>query len=97
MVPNLAYVADDEGKPVPWNETRWVDKEYSELLAKASGTLDVEKRRKIMCKLEEIQMERGSIGIAYWMNTWMCPNKKMKNVIAHPNLLLLLNEVWLDA
>jgi ABC-type transport system substrate-binding protein len=82
--PNLAYVADDKGKPVPWNETRWVDKEYSELLAKASGTLDVEKRRKIMCKLEEIQMERGSIGIAYWMNTWMCPNKKLKNVDRPP-------------
>jgi peptide/nickel transport system substrate-binding protein len=97
MVPNLAYIADDKGKPVPWNETRWVDKEFSELLAQASGTLDVEKRKKIMCKLEQIQMERGSIGIAYWMNTWMCPNKKIKNVIAHPNLLLLLNEVWLDA
>ncbi|MEJ2023911.1 MAG: ABC transporter substrate-binding protein, partial [Deltaproteobacteria bacterium] len=68
MVPNLAYVADDKGKPVPWNETRWVDKEFSELLDKASGTLDVEKRRKIFCKLEDIQMTRGSIGIAYWMN-----------------------------
>ena len=55
MVPNLAYVADDEGKPVPWNETRWVDKEFTELLDQASGTLDVEKRRKIFCKLEEIQ------------------------------------------
>lgn len=97
MVPNLAYSADDKGKPVPWNETRWVDKEYSDLLAKASGTLDVDKRRKIMCKLEDIQMTRGSIGIAYWMNTWMCPNKKLKNVVAHPNLLLLFNEVWMDA
>jgi hypothetical protein len=42
-------------------------------------------------------MERGSIGIAYWMNTWMCINKKLKNVVAHPNLLLLLNEAYLDA
>jgi peptide/nickel transport system substrate-binding protein len=25
MVLNLAYIADAEGKPVPWNETRWVD------------------------------------------------------------------------
>ena len=95
MVPNLAYVADDEGKPVPWNETRWVDKEFSELLAQASGTLDVDKRREIFCKLEQIQMDRGSIGIAYWMNTWMCPNKRLMNVDSHPNLIFLFNEAWL--
>jgi len=97
MVPNLAYIADDEGKPVPWNETRWVDKEFTRLLNEASGTLDVEKRRQIFCKLEEIQMTRGSIGIAYWMNTWMCPNKRMKNVKAHPNLVFLFNEAWLES
>jgi peptide/nickel transport system substrate-binding protein len=96
MALNLAYVADDKGKPVPWNETRWVDKEFSTLLAEASGILDVDKRRKIFCKLEDIQRDRGSIGIAYWMNVWMCPNKKLKNVVAHPNLLLLLNKAWLD-
>ena len=96
MVPNLAYVADDEGKPVPWNETRWVDKEFSELLDQASGTLDVDKRREIFCKLEEIQGSRGPIGIAYWMNTWMCANKKLKNVDSHPNLIFLFNEAWLD-
>ena len=95
MVPNLAYVADAEGKPVPWNETRWVDAEFSALLAKASGTLDVAERRKIFCDLEQIQMDRGSVGIAYWMNTWMCPNKRLKNVTAHPNLVLLFNQAWL--
>jgi len=95
MVPNLAYVADDEGNPVPWNETRWIDEEFSRLLAEASGTLDVAQRKNIFCKLEEIQMQRGSIGIAYWMNTWMCANKRLKNVEAHPNLVLLFNEAWL--
>jgi len=97
MVPNLAYIADDKGKPVPWNESRWVDTEFSKVLAEASGTLDVEKRRKLFCTLEDIQQQRGSIGIAYWMNTWMCPNKKLKNVEAHPNLVFLFNEAWIDA
>jgi peptide/nickel transport system substrate-binding protein len=85
-----------KGKPVPWNETRWVDKEFSELLTKANGTVDVEERRKIFCKLEKIQQERGSIGIAYWMNTWMCSAKKLKNVEAHPNLYMLFNAGYLD-
>jgi peptide/nickel transport system substrate-binding protein len=97
MVPNLAYIADETGKPVPWNETRWVDQEFSELLIRASGTLDVEQRKRIFCQLQKIQQERGSIGIAYWMNTWMCANKRLKNVAAHPNLVLLFNEAWLDA
>ncbi|MGC9336413.1 MAG: hypothetical protein ACP5JJ_19930, partial [Anaerolineae bacterium] len=93
----LAYTADDKGKPVAWNETRWVDEEFSALLAEASGILDVERRRKIFCQLEQIQMDRGSVGIAYWMNTWMCVNKRVQNAVAHPNLNLLFNEVWLEA
>ncbi|MFO7736918.1 MAG: ABC transporter substrate-binding protein [Desulfatiglandaceae bacterium] len=93
----LGYTADDQGAPVAWNETRWVDKEFLQLLGEASGTLDVEKRRKIFCKIEEIQMNRGPIGIAYWMNTWMCANKRLKNIEAHPNLIFLFNEAWLEA
>jgi len=96
MVLNLAYVADDEDKPVPWNETRWVDKEFSRLLKKANGTLDVEERRKIFCALEEIQMTRGSIGIAWWRNVWMVARKSVRNVQSHPTLYMLFNKVWLE-
>ncbi|MBI1878624.1 MAG: ABC transporter substrate-binding protein, partial [Chloroflexi bacterium] len=32
MVLPLAYIADKDGKPVPWNESRWVDEEFSQLL-----------------------------------------------------------------
>jgi peptide/nickel transport system substrate-binding protein len=96
MVLNLAYIGDAEGKPVAWNETRWVDEEFSTLLEQANGTLDVEERRKIFCKLEDIQMERGSIGIAYWRNVWMVARKKVKDMKGHPNLYMLFNDVWLE-
>ena len=95
MVLNLAYIADDEGKPVPWNETRWVDKEFSQLLEKANGTLNVDDRRKIFCKLEEIQMTRGSIGIAWWRNVWMVAGKSVQDAEPHPTLYMLFNKVWL--
>jgi len=95
MVLNLAYIADDGGKPVPWNETRWVDKEFSQLLEKANGTLNVDERRKIFCKLEEIQMTRGSIGIAWWRNVWMVTRKSVQDVASHPTLYMLFNKVWL--
>ncbi|MEJ2725553.1 MAG: ABC transporter substrate-binding protein, partial [Deltaproteobacteria bacterium] len=97
MVLNLAYIADDEGKPVPWNETRWVDPEFSRLLNQANGTLNVDERRRIFCKLEEIQMTRGSIGIPYWRNVWMVTRKRVKDVKSHPNGYMLFNAVWLKA
>lgn len=97
MILNLGYTADAEGKPVAWNETRWVDKEFGELLTKANGILDVEERRKVFCDIEQIMMDRGPVGIAYWMNTWMCTSTKLKNVQAHPNLYMLFNEAWLEA
>lgn len=95
MVLNLAYTADAEGKPVAWNETKWVDDEFSKLLNQANGTLDVEERRKIFCKLEQIQIDRGSIGIPYWRNVWMVGSKNLMNFEGHPNLYMLFNELWL--
>jgi peptide/nickel transport system substrate-binding protein len=96
MVLNLAYIADENGDPVPWNETRWVDEEFSELLQQANATLDVEERREIFCQLQQIQFERGSIGVAWWRNVWMVINKKFQNVKGHPTLYQLFNEVWYD-
>jgi peptide/nickel transport system substrate-binding protein len=97
MVLNLAYGADDEGRPVAWNETRWVDQEFNQLLNQANGTLDVDRRKQIFCKLEKIQQERGSIGIPFWQNLWMVTGKKLKGVKPHPNLFMLFNEAYLEA
>jgi peptide/nickel transport system substrate-binding protein len=95
MVLNLAYTAGQDGKPVPWNETRWVDPDFTELLREANGTLDVGKRRQIFCQLEDIQMTRGSIGIAYWRNIWLVAGKRLNDVNAHPTNYMLFNKVWL--
>ena len=97
MVLNLAYGADDEGRPVAWNETRWVDQEFNQLLNQANGSLDVDRRKQIFCKLEKIQQERGSIGIPFWQNLWMVTGKKLKGVKPHPNLFMLFNEAYLEA
>jgi peptide/nickel transport system substrate-binding protein len=96
MVLNLAYTGDENGKPVSWNETRWVDKEFSELLKKANGTLDLDERRKIFCRLEEIQQKRGSIGNAFWLNTWLITSKRVHGVKAHPSNYLKFDDAWLS-
>ncbi|MCG8565624.1 MAG: ABC transporter substrate-binding protein, partial [Desulfobacterales bacterium] len=95
MCLTLAYTADAEGKPVAWNESRWVDKEFSDLLSKANGTVDVEKRREIFCKLQKIQYERGSIAIGFWRSVWMVSSARMKGLEAHPNGYMLFNNIHL--
>jgi peptide/nickel transport system substrate-binding protein len=96
MLLPLAYIADAAGKPVPWNESRWVDEEFTELLQKAQGTLDVEARRAIMADLQRIQAERGSIGIAWWQNIWRVSNPAIQNMEPHPTDYYLWREIWLD-
>ena len=97
MVLNLAYGLDEEGQPVAWNETRWVDQEFNRLLNQANGTLDVDERRKIFCRLEQIQQDRGSIGISFWQNLWMVTRTSLKGVEPHPNLYMLFNQAYLEA
>jgi peptide/nickel transport system substrate-binding protein len=96
MVLALAYICDEEGNPVPWNETRWCDDEFTRLLKQAQGTLDVEARREIMCKVELIQRDRGSIVIPYWRNMWSIANKRIQNFKGHPTQYdECLREVWI--
>jgi len=96
MVLPLAYTADDQGNPVEWNETRWVDEEFTDLLAEAERTLDVEERRAIMCQIEDIFLDRGPIGIAYWKQVWNIVPEKFKNVNAHPTEYDQYYETWID-
>jgi len=95
MVLNLAYTTDDQGKPVPWNETRWSDPEFSKLLTEANGLINVDERRKVFCKLEDIQQQRGSVGIPYWRNAWYVLRQRVKNVHGVPPLYMTFNEAWL--
>jgi peptide/nickel transport system substrate-binding protein len=96
IVPRLAYTADAEGNPGAWNETRWVDDEFVGLLDEAERTLDVEERREIFCKMEDIQMERGPVGIAFYTNVWYVCHEKFQNVRAHPTNYDHFDNVWID-
>ncbi|MBG7609734.1 MAG: hypothetical protein IZT55_02590 [Anaerolineae bacterium] len=97
MVLPLAYIGDSDGNPVPWNESRWVDEEFTTLLLKAQGTLDIEARRAIMADIQKIQMERGSIAISFWQNKWAISNPGFIGVTSHPTNYNLWREVWYDA
>lgn len=97
MLLPLAYIADAEGKPVPWNESRWVDEEFSEILKQAEATLDLEKRKELVGKLEQIQKERGSVCIPFFMNVWKIYTKNVHNVPPLPDEYAVFYETWKDA
>lgn len=96
MVLPLAYIADAEGNPVPWNETRWVDEEFTAKLREAEATLDVEARRAIMGDIQTIFQERGPIGISYFKKVWNLSSERMKNYPAHPTSYDFLSDAYID-
>ncbi len=92
----LAYTATEDGLPVAWNETRWIDQEFTKLLRQAEHTLDIEARRKIMCQIEDIMQDRGPVGISYWRKTWNITRSEFKNIKSHPTSYDLFYDVWKD-
>ena len=94
MVLNLAYTADAQGQPVPWNETHWIDQEFLGLLDQANQTIDLEARRKLFCQIEKIQQERGSVGIVNFEDMYLCTSDKVQNVHTQTPYLDI-DEVWL--
>jgi peptide/nickel transport system substrate-binding protein len=92
----LAYTVDADGKPVAWNETKWVDKEFNDLLAEAEKILDTEKRKEVISKLMDIQIERGSVGISFWRNHWTVCDKHFKDVPFEPNNFDNFVGIWYD-
>jgi peptide/nickel transport system substrate-binding protein len=96
MTLNVAYTADKDGKPVTWNESHWVDKEFSTLLEQANGTVDLEARKKIVGQIETIMRDRGSICTPFFMNVWEIYNKNVKGVTPSPEEFVILHEAWKD-
>ncbi len=97
MVLPLCYIADVDGVPVPWNETRWVDEEFSTILRESEATLDLDKRRELVGKLEEIQKDRGSICTPFFMNVWKIYTPNFHGIVPSPEEYAIFYETWKEA
>ncbi len=93
----LAYTADETGKPGAWNESHWTDAEFSEILTKATGTLDLDARKALTLQLETIQKERGSICTPFFMNVWKIYTTKVHGVEPSPDEYAIFTETWKEA
>jgi peptide/nickel transport system substrate-binding protein len=83
MVLALAYRTG-----VPWNESRYSNKQFDELLSKAEGTLDVDKRREILGELEAIMLEDGPITQPLWRSVYAAYDKRVQGFEIHPTLYI---------
>ena len=92
MVLGLAYRTG-----VPWNESKFSNKKFDELLSKAEGTLDVEQRRAIMAEIETLMQEEGPIAQPLWRAVPQPFHKSLKGHAAHPTSYFFGEEWWLDA
>lgn len=69
---------------VPWNESGYSNAEFDTLLAEAEGTLDLEKRRALIAKIEKILQEDGPIVQPFWRSVFTFMDAKVKGFEMHP-------------
>ncbi len=68
-----------------FNESGYSNKEFDTLLAEAEGTLDIDKRREIMGKLEAIMQDDGPIVQPLWRNVQTAYDKRVMGFRMHPS------------
>jgi len=98
MTMSLAYTADPKtGKPGDWNESHWVDPEFSQIITQAEGTLDLTARKALVLKLETIQQQRGSICTPFFMDVWKIYTTKVHDIEPSPDEYCILTSTWKEA
>ncbi len=90
MVLNLGYRSG-----VPWNESNHNDPEFDRLLDVASGTLDVNERKKHMAAVEKQLQDNSVIAQPLWRSIFAAGHKRVQNYTLHPTNYHQLNKVWL--
>ena len=60
-----------------WNESYYCNKELDAILNEADGTVDVEKRRQLFCKIESIMQEDSGYIISFWAPEFEASRKNL--------------------
>jgi peptide/nickel transport system substrate-binding protein len=82
---------------VPWNETNYSNPEFDRLLDQAQATVDVEKRREIVGKLEKIMQDDAVMIPPFWRSVFTFMDKKVKGFRMHPSGYIFGNQLGLEA
>ncbi len=90
QVLNLAYRSG-----VAWNETSYSNPEFDKLLDEAGGLVDVDKRRKVMAKIQQVLRDDAVIAQTFWRSVFVSRTKRVKGIYAHVAFEHHYNKVWL--
>ncbi|RMD61765.1 MAG: ABC transporter substrate-binding protein [Alphaproteobacteria bacterium] len=90
MVLNLGYRSG-----VPWNESHYNNPAFDKALDEATGTLDVNERRKKMEVVEKILQDDAVIVQPLWRAVFTATSKKVRGYQTHPTFYHQLNKVWI--
>jgi peptide/nickel transport system substrate-binding protein len=82
---------------VPWNESKYSNAEFDRLLGQAEGTIDVNARREIMARLEQILQDDGPIVQPVWRAIFTFHDKRVLGFRPHPTLYIFGNELALQS
>lgn len=89
---SLAYRSN-----VPWNETGYSNPEFDKLIDEAESTLDVEKRRELMVRIETMMQDEAIIIPPFWRSAFTFFDKKVKGFKMHPSQYIFGNELALES
>jgi peptide/nickel transport system substrate-binding protein len=92
MTLDLAYRSG-----VPWNESSYANPEFDKLLTEMGSTIDMEKRRDIMVKLQTIMHEDGPIAQPIFRDTFTFWDKAVKGFTMHPTSYIFGQRLGLQA
>jgi len=91
MVLALAYRTG-----VPWNEAKYSNQQFDEILTKAEGTLDLEARKELIGQLETIMQEDGPIVQPLWRGLFSFYDKRVKGYQQHPTRYIFGEELAIE-
>lgn len=80
-----------------FNESGYSNPEFDALLTQAEGTLDVDKRREIMGKIEVIMQEDGPIVQPLWRNVQTAYDKRVHGFKMHPSQYIFAEQIAVGA
>ena len=80
----------------PWNESHFSNKTFDTLLDKAMSLDDVDQRRKVVKKLEEILQDEGVMIQPYWRKVYNNFRKGVHGVEIHPMFEFHMHKWWME-
>ncbi|MFC2967624.1 ABC transporter substrate-binding protein [Acidimangrovimonas pyrenivorans] len=82
---------------VPWNETHFSNAEFDKTLAQAMSIDNVEKRRPVMAKLEQIMQDEGVIIQPYWRSLFRHFKPTVHGTEMHPTFEMHSYKWWISS